>query len=150
MKSPSEKMTDEPQEDEIGTGEESKAERVISNYLAGVIHLFLSALAVLLLAAAGIAAFETVVRDFPSLWQPKDEYFVLQKIIENLLLIAITAEFALLLLFRRLSAAVEVVVFVLARKTVNPDIPAFDLTLCAAAIAGLIVLRFYYLPGKTT
>jgi hypothetical protein len=54
------------------------------------------------------------------------------------------------LLFRRLSAAVEVVVFVLARKTVNPDVSALDLSLCAAAIAGLIVLRFYYLPGKTT
>ena len=104
----------------------------------------------LLLAAAAIAAFDTVVRDFPALWQRQDEYFVLQKIIDNLLLIAITAEFALLLLFRRLSAAVEVVVFVLARKTVNPDISAFDLSLCAAAIAGLIVLRFYYLPGKTT
>jgi len=100
--------------------------------------------------AAVIAAFDTVVRDFPALWQRQDEYFVLQKIIDNLLLIAITAEFALLLLFRRLSAAVEVVVFVIARKTVSPDITALDLLLCAAAIAGLIVLRFYYLPGKAT
>ena len=143
-------MTEEPKEDEIGTGEETEVERVVGSYLGAVVHLFLSALAVLLLVAAIIAAFETVVRDFPSLWQPKDEYSVLQKIIESLLLIAITAEFALLLLFRRLSAAVEVVVFVLARKTVNPDISALDLSLCAAAIAGLIVLRFYYLPGKTT
>ena len=143
-------MAEEPKEVEIGTGEETAAEIVISKYLGTVVHLFLSVLALLLLIAAIIAAFETVVRDFPSLWQPKDEYSVLQKIIENLLLIAITAEFALLLLFRRLSAAVEVVVFVLARKTVNPDISAFDLSLCAAAIAGLIVLRFYYLPGKTT
>ncbi len=144
-------MTEEPKEVEIGTGEETKTELVISKYLGTIIHLFLSALAVLLLTAAVIAAFDTVVRDFPALWHPpQDEYFVLQKIIDNLLLIAITAEFALLLLFRRLSAAVEVVVFVLARKTVNPDITALDLSLCAAAIAGLIVLRFYYLPGKTT
>jgi hypothetical protein len=63
---------------------------------------------------------------------------------------AIVAEFALLLLFHRMSAAVEVVVFVIARKTVSPDITALDLSLCAAAIAGLIVLQFYYLPGKTT
>lgn len=151
MKSPSKNIPgEEIPEEEIGTGEESKAEIVIGNSLAVVIHLFLSALAVLLLIAAGIGAYETVVRDFPKLWQPNDEYWVLQKIIGNLLLIAITAEFGLLLLFRRLSAAVEVVVFVLARKTVNPDISAFDLALCAAAIAGLIVLRFYYLPGKTT
>ncbi len=143
-------MTEEPEEEEIGTGEETKIEIAIGNYVAVGIHLFLSALAVLLLVAAVIGAYETVVREFPSLWQPKDEYSSLLKIIETLLLIAIAAEFGLLLLFRRLSAAVEVVVFVLARKTVNPDISAFDLMLCAAAIAGLVVLRFYYLPGKTT
>lgn len=143
-------MAEEPEEDEIGTGEETKVELVIANYVAVGIHLFLSALAVLLLVAAVIGAYETVVREFPALWQPKDEYSSLQKIIETLLLIAIAAEFGLLLLFRRLSAAVEVVVFVLARKTVNPDITALDLLMCAAAIAGLVVLRFYYLPGKTT
>ncbi len=143
-------MAEEPAEDEIGMGEETKAELFIANYVAVGIHLFLSALAVLLLIAAVIGAYETVLREFPALWQPKDEYSSLLKIIESLLLIAIAAEFGLLLLFRRLSAAVEVVVFVLARKTINPEITALDLTLCAAAIAGLIVLRFYYLPGKTT
>jgi len=102
-------------------------------------------------AAAAIAAFDTVMREFPKLWTAQqDEYSVLLKVIDNLLLIAITAEFGLLLLFRRLSAAVEVVIFVLARKTVNPDVSATDLVLCAGAIAGLIIVRFYYLPGKTT
>ncbi|MDQ3064640.1 MAG: hypothetical protein M3R14_17510 [Acidobacteriota bacterium] len=86
----------------------------------------------------------------PQLWQQNDEYVALQRIVENVLLIAIAAEFAFLLLYHRMSAAVEVVVFVLARKTVNPNITALDLLLCAAAIAGLIILRFYYLPGKTT
>ena len=143
-------MAEETKESEVGTGEESKAERLISNYLATIIHLFLSVLALLLVIAAGIATYDTAVRDFPALWQPQDEYTVLQKIVENLLLVAIAAEFALLLLFRRMSAVVEVVVFVLARKAVNPEIKAFELVLCAFAIAGLIVIRFYYLPGKTT
>jgi hypothetical protein len=49
-----------------------------------------------------------------------------------------------------MSAVVEVLVFVLARKALNPDIHALELVLVAAAIAGLIVLRFYYLPGETT
>lgn len=148
-------MTEDKAEDkneqDVGTGEETETERVVSNNLGVVINLFLSALALLLLIAAAIAAYDTVVREFPALWQQKrDEYAVLQKIIENLLLIAIAAEFALLLLFHRMSAAVEVVVFVVARKTVSPDITALDLLLCAAAISGLIVLRHYYLPGKTT
>lgn len=143
-------MADKPREKEIGTGEESKAELLISNYLAKIIHLFLAVLAVLLLAGAVIATFDTVVRDFPLLLQePQDEYAVLLRVIEHLLLIAIAVEFALLLLFRRMSAVAEVVVFILARKTVNPEITSLDLVLCAGAIAGLIVLRFYYLPGKT-
>jgi len=141
---------EETKEDEVGTGEETGAERAVSNNLGVVIHFFLSALAILLLIAAAIAAYDTVVREFPALWQRQDEYAVLQKIIENILLVAIAAEFALLLLFHRMSAAVEVVVFVIARKTVSPDITALDLLLCAVAIAGLIVLRYYYLPGKTT
>jgi membrane-associated phospholipid phosphatase len=144
-------VTDEPKEEEIGTGEETRAELFISTNLATVIHLFLSMLAVLLLAAGVIAAFDTLIRDFPSLWRaPENEYAVLQAIIENLLLIGIAAEFALLLLFRRMSAVVEVVVFVLARKAVNPEIKATELVLCAVAIAGLIILRYYYLPGRTT
>ena len=143
-------MTKEPEADVIGTGEETGVERVIGNYVGIVIHLFLSVLALLLLVAAGIAAYDTVVRDFPQLWQQSDEYVILQRIVENILLIAIAAEFAFLLLYHRMSAAVEVVIFVLARKTVNPNITALDLLLCAAAIAGLIILRFYYLPGKTT
>ena len=152
MKENVEKINDEPKaESEIGTGEESKAELAISEFMAVVIHLFLAFIAILLVGAAAIGAYDTIITDFPALLKrQQDEYGILQRIIETLLLIAIAAEFALLLLFRRLSAAVEVVVFVLARKTVNPDITALDLLLCAAAIAGLIVLRFYYLPGKTT
>ena len=144
-------MADELEDDEVGTGEETPVERAVSNYVGVVIHLFLSALAVLLLGAAMMAAYDTIVRGFPALLsQTTDEYIALQKIIANLLLIAIAAEFALLLLFHRMSAAVEVVIFVIARKTVSPEITALDLLLCAAAIAGLIVLRFHYLPGKTT
>ena len=135
----------------IGTGEETKIERIFANYLGVAIHLFLSGLAVLLVIAAAIAAYDTVIRDFPILISSSgDEYAALQKIIGNLLLIAIAAEFAFLLLFHRMSAAVEVVIFVIARKTVSHEITAIDLTLCAAAIAGLIILQYYYLPGKTT
>jgi hypothetical protein len=98
------------------------------------------------LVAAAITAFDTIVRDFPRLWQPTDEYSALQHIIENILLVAITAELALLLLFHKTSAAVEVVIFIIARKMVNPTISALDLLLGAAALAGLIIVRFYFIP----
>jgi hypothetical protein len=144
-------MAKEPSEKEIGTGEETTAEIVIGNHIATVIHLFLSGLAVLLLVASLIATYDTVVRDFPKLWSGEaNEYAALQSIIANLLLIAIAVEFGLLLLFRRMSAVVEVLVFVLARKALNPDIHAYELALITGAVAGLIVLRFHYLPGRTT
>ena len=123
-------------------------ERVINRYVGNGILLFLSALSILVLVAAAITAFDTVVRDFPTLWHPTDEYGALQRIIENILLVAIAAELALLLLFHRTSAAVEVVIFIIARKMVNPTISALDLVLGATALAGLIIVRYYYLPGE--
>jgi hypothetical protein len=112
------------------------------------IHLFLSLLAILILAAAGIAAVETLIRDLPQLWRQSSEYDALHQIIQSILLVAIAAELALLLLFHRTSAAIEVVIFVVARKMVAPGISGLELLLGTAALAGLIVVRFHYLPGK--
>ncbi len=110
--------------------------------------MFLSVLAILVLAAAVIMTFQMVVRDFPKLWQPVDEYKALQEIVSNILLIAIAAELGLLLLFHRTSAAVEVIIFVIARKTVSPNTSALELLISVAALSGLLVVRYYYLPGK--
>ena len=123
-------------------------ERSLNKYLGQTILLFLSALSLLVLVAAAITAFDTIVRDFPRLWQPTDEYSALQHILENILLVAISAELSLLLLFHKTAAAVEVVIFIIARKMVNPTISALDLLLGAAALAGLIIVRFYYLPSE--
>jgi len=100
------------------------------------------------LVAAVIATYDTIVRDLPKLWQPTDEYKALYDIIANILLIAIAAELGLLLLFHRTSAAIEVIIFVIARKLVSPEIKALDLLIGAAALSGLLVVRFYFLPGK--
>jgi hypothetical protein len=129
-------------------GEGSAIERVINHWVGGAIHLFLSILSVFILSAAAVAAYDTAVTDFPKLFVPAEEYDVLQKIIQNILLIAIAAELGLLLLYHRTSAAVEVIIFVIARKIVSPEITSLDLLLSVAALAGLLVVRFYYLPGK--
>jgi uncharacterized BrkB/YihY/UPF0761 family membrane protein len=134
--------------EDSGTGHVTRAESVLNRYVGNSIHMFLSILAILILAAAAVTAFETVVRDFPRLWQPTDEYKALQVIISNILLIAIAAELGLLLLFHRTSAAVEVIIFVIARKTVSPDVSALELLLSVAALVALLVARFYFLPGK--
>jgi len=54
----------------------------------------------------------------------------------------------LLLLFHRATAAVEVVMFVIARRMVATDVTAFDLLMGSVALSALLVVRFYFLPGK--
>lgn len=141
------KETEKKDKEEAGVKQHPVIEKIINRYLGNTILLFLSALSVIVLVAAAITGFDTIVRDFPKLWQPTDEYAALQKIIESILLVAIAAELALLLLFHRTSAAVEVVIFIIARKMVSPNVTSLDLLLGAAALAGLIIVRYYYLPG---
>ncbi len=133
---------------EARTGTEFPIERYIERYVGNTIHLFLSLLAVAIFAAAIIATYDTLVRDFPKLWQPLDEYSVLQKLIENILLIAIAAELGLLLVFHRTSAAVEVIIFLIARKMVSPGISMLELLIGTVAVIAMIIVRFHYLPGK--
>lgn len=141
-------MAENDERDGPGDKQHPLIERTINHYLGNMILLFLSALSKVVLVAAAITAFDTVVRDFPKLWQPTDENSALQHIIDNFLLVAIAAGLALLLPFHRTSAAVEVVIFITARKMVSPQISALDLLLGAAALGGLIIVRFYYLPGE--
>ncbi len=137
---------DEKDTEEVSEG--TAVEHALNTYVGNAIHLFLSLLAIFILAAAAIAGYETVVREFPKLWQPTDEYKALQVVIGNILLVAIAAELGLLLLFHRTSAAVEVIIFVIARKIVTPDIKAYELLLSVVALCGLLIVRFYYMPGK--
>src|ERR1700720_1054336 len=88
------------------SGGETVTEQFLDHYLGNTVHLFLSLLAVLILVAAGIATVEIALRDFPQLWRAGNEYDALHQIIQNLLLVAIAAELALLLLFHRTSAAI--------------------------------------------
>jgi uncharacterized membrane protein (DUF373 family) len=138
-----------PEKTETRAGGETTFEQLIDRYLGNTIHLFLSVLALMILIAAAIAAFDIVVRDFPKLWQQQNEYDALHQIIQGILLVAIAAELALLLLFHRTGAAIEVVIFVIARKMVTPGISGLELLLGATALAGLIIVRFYYLPKRT-
>ena len=141
-------MSDKEEQTETGLRQDPAIERSINRYLGNVILLFLSALSVIVLCAAAIAAFDTIVRDIPKLWQPTNEYDALQHVIENILLVAIAAELSLLLLFHKTTTAVEVVIFIIARKMVNPTISALDLLLGAAALSALIIVRFYYLSKE--
>jgi len=138
---------------ESGTIRESASEgtaleRNFNWAMGNFIHVFLSVLALLVVAAACISLFEIVYRDFPQLWRSGNAYQTLHLILQNILLLAIAGELGLLLLFHRTSAAVEVVMFVIARRLVATDVTALDLLVGSAAMAILLVVRFYYLPSK--
>lgn len=130
------------------TGEASAVEAFLDHYIGDGIHLFLSFLAIVILAAALIASVEIVIRDIPQLWRQGNEYDGLHKIIQDVLLVAIAGELGLLLLFHRAAAAIEVIIFVVARKMVNPSISGVELLLGTAALAGLVIVRFYFMPDR--
>lgn len=131
------------------TGSRTQLEWFIDRYVGNAIHLFLSFLAIVILIAAAIAAVDIIVRDIPQLWRPGNEYDVLHQVIQDILLVAIAGELGLLLLFHRASAAIEVIIFVVARKMVNPSISGVELLLGTIALAGLVIVRFYFLrEGK--
>jgi hypothetical protein len=123
-------------------------ERYVNSHLGNFIHLFLTVLAILVMGAACIALFQIVHYGFPQLWRGSDEYQTLHQLLQNILLLAIAGELGLLLLFHRASAAVEVVMFVIARKMVATDVTAFDLLMGSIALAMLMAVRFYFVPGK--
>ncbi|HEY3768195.1 MAG TPA: hypothetical protein VGN44_05950 [Candidatus Angelobacter sp.] len=93
-------------------------ERHVNSHVGNFIHLFLTVLAILVMGAACVALFQIVHYGFPQLWRASDEYQTLHQLLQNILLLAIAGELGLLLLFHRASAAVEVVMFVIARRMV--------------------------------
>jgi len=137
-----------PGKTDARSGSETAPERFLDRHLGNVVHFFLSMLAILILGVAVIATFEIIVRDVPMLWRQTSEYDALHSIIQNILLVAFAAELALLFLFHRTSAAIEVLIFVIARKMVVSGISGLDLLAGVAALAGLVVIRFYFITGK--
>ena len=131
------------------TGKAPALEIFLDRYVGNGIHLFLSFLAIVIVIAAAIATVDILTRDFPQLWrQSGNEYDVLHRVIQNILLVAIAAELGLLLLFHRAGAAIEVIIFVVARKMVTPDISGVELLLGTASLVGLVIVRHYFIRDK--
>jgi hypothetical protein len=131
------------------TGEAPALEVFLDRYVGNGIHLFLSLLAIVIVVAAAIALVDVLIRDFPQLWQRAgNEYDILHHVIQSILLVAIAGELGLLLLFHRAGAAIEVIIFVVARKMVTPDISGVELLLGSASLIGLVAARRYFIREK--
>ena len=131
------------------TGAAPAIEIFLDRYVGNGTHLFLSFLAIVIVIAAAIAAVDLLIRDFPQLWRRSgNEYDVLHHVIQSILLVAIAGELGLLLLFHRAGAAIEVIIFVVARKMVTPDISGVELLLGTASLVGLVAARHYFIHEK--
>ena len=131
------------------TGKVPALEIFLDRYVGNGIHLFLSLLAIVIVVAAAIAAVDIMIRDFPLLWRPSgDEYGILHRVIQSILLVAIAGELGLLLLFHRAGAAIEVIIFVVARKMVSPDISGVELLLGTVSLVTLVAARHYFIRDK--
>ena len=111
---------DEPGE-KAGGGGETRVEFVLNRWVGEATHLLLSLLSVFILAAAAVAAYDTAVTEVPKLFTAAEEHDALQKIIQNVLLVAIAAELGLLMLFHRTSTAVEFIIFVIVRARTRAE-----------------------------
>ena len=132
------------------TGKPPAIELFLDRYVGNGIHLFLSFLAIVIVLAAAIATVDILIRDFPQLWrQTGNEYDVLHRVIQSILLVAIAGELDLLLLFHRAGAAIEVIIFVVARKMVTPDISGVELALGTASLVGLVIVRHYFIRDQS-
>ena len=85
------------------SAEGTPLERYVNSHVGNFIHLFLTVLAVLVMAAACVALVQIVHYGFPQLWRASDEYQTLHQLLQNILLLAIAGELGLLLLFGLLS-----------------------------------------------
>ena len=145
-------MSEESKDAAASSARTGKAPAVVvflDRYVGNGIHLFLSFLAIVIVIGAAIAAVDILIRDFPQLWQRTgNEYDVLHHVIQSILLVAIAAELGLLLLFHRAGAAIEVIIFVVARKMVTPDISGVELLLGTASLVALVAARRYFIREK--
>ena len=132
------------------TGKPPAIEIFLDRYVGNGIHLFLSFLAIVIVIAAAIATVDILIREFPQLWrQTGNEYDVLHRVIQSILLVAIAGELGLLLLFHRAGAAIEVIIFVVARKMVTPDISGVELLLGTVSLVGLVIVRHYFIRDQS-
>ena len=75
-------------------------------------------------------------------WRSSEAFYDL---IYRVLLMVIGVELARTLLTHDLGAILELLAFVVARKTLKPDVDAFDIFLCALAFVALLAARYFFL-----
>ena len=93
---------------------------------------------------AGIIAYsvESAAQLLSMDWGNSETYYDL---VYRVLLTVIGVELARTLLTHDLGAILELLAFVVARKTLKPNVDAFDIFLCVLAFVALLAARYYFL-----
>lgn len=77
-------------------------------------------------------------------WTKTETFY---ELIYRVLLLVIGLELVRMLIAHSLSAVLELIAFVIARKMLKPDITSFDIALSVAAFVALIVARHAFVVG---
>ncbi len=93
---------------------------------------------------AGIVAYgyASTVELLNMYWGQSETYY---ELIYRVLLIVIGIELARTLITHDLGAILELLAFVVSRKTLKPDVDALDIFMCVLAFVALLAARYYFL-----
>jgi len=102
-------------------------------------------MAVAIVAGIVAYAYASTVELLNMNWGQSETYY---ELIYRVLLIVIGIELARTLITHDLGAILELLAFVVARKTLKPDVDAFDIFLCVLAFVALLAARYYFLRSS--
>lgn len=111
-----------------------------SNYINKGIQIFEHFFAILVLLAVILSVFSSVRIFIQFDWSNNKSFYDL---IYRVLLLVIGLELARLLITHNLQAVLELIAFVIARKTLKPDITSLDILLIVASFFLLIFSRVF-------
>jgi hypothetical protein len=116
----------------------------LPQYFIGFVKIMEKALALVVLAAILVYGVETGLALAGMDWQMTETFY---EVIYRVLLVVIGLELVRMLVVHDLSAVLELLAFVAARKVLKPDIQALDILLAIVAFVVLLAARKYLLDA---
>lgn len=116
----------------------------LSPVVSTVIRIAEYALAIVVLVGVAVACVQGVQKLALMDWSTTETFY---ELIYRVLLLVIGLELVRMLIAHSLSAVLELMAFVIARKMLKPDITSLDIALSVAAFVALIAARHAFVVG---
>lgn len=117
----------------------------ISGYYKTIATWIERLLALVILAAVVVFGLASVQTLAAMDWQVAETFY---ELIYRVLLLVIAVELVRTLVTHDLRAILELLAFVVARKTLKPDLDVIDIVLCVLAFVALLAANSWWLPAS--